>query len=292
MHLEWQKVKFQMEPASRFPTDVLSLLAWGSWVGVFATTTIAVLTIKKNEMVKVFSTLLVSVFFLCICVAWAASRAFFLPRYFIFLTPVVIAITGVGLFEIFQFQKKWIAAAASVLLVIGIALHLPDTYKNTKAPWRQAAQMIWLTPDSVVYTTRTLAMRSPYYESHNIPLIRLEADKKGLQQINKSLDEGKQVWIVENYFGAMTYFQQLKSDLSQELLQLEDFTLTDGPFSEPVLILHVQKPNRIEPPARTKNESADTKTSASKKKALKSAPRKAKPRPNQSNTPKAKSENN
>jgi uncharacterized membrane protein len=268
MHLEWQKLKFQMEPSSRFPTETISLLGWGSWCSVLAAGLIAALAFKKNEAVKIFSTVFLAVFFLSLCLAWAASRAIFLPRYFIFLTPVVITATGFGLFDLFRRPRKWPALTLSLLLLVGIGLRAPVIYNNNKTPWRRAAQLIWQTPDSVVYTTRTLAIRSPYFESRKIPVLRLEPAPEDLRQINQSLDEGKQVWIVENYFGALTYFNDLRNSLLREYLQVDDFTLTDGENQDPVLVYHVRRPDLPKLPEHRKNAPADIKTSAKKMKGV------------------------
>jgi|GEM_PF-3446682 len=245
-HLEWQKLKFDAEPESRWPLQSLLLLGWGSWVGALATFFIAVLVFKKNELLKICSALCLSIFFMCLVFAWATGRAIFLPRYFIFLTPEVIVLTGLGLFELpFHTKKRGPALIAGLLLIGGIALHLPLLYKNSKTPWRKAAKIIELTPNSVVYTTRTLAIRSPYFESKNIPVMRIFPEEKGLKQIIHSLDEGKQVWVLENYFGAQAYFSSLRTQLSNRLYEIEDFTLMDD-GSDPALLLHVQIPNRQE----------------------------------------------
>lgn len=242
-HLEWQKIKFEIEPQSRWPVQSLLFLNWDSWLGLAATVIIAGLTYRKNELIKLCSVLFLSVFFLSLAVAWSTGRAIFLPRYFIFLTPMVIVTTGLGLFELQTYGKKWLPLTMTILVAGGIIWHLPHLYFNNKAPWRKAAEMIWLSPDSVVYTTRTLAIRSPYFESKNIPLMRIEPEEKGVHQIEQSLKAGKQVWVLENYFGAMMYFSKLHARLSNLQYQVDDFTLTEDD-SDPVLLLHVQMPNR------------------------------------------------
>lgn len=260
-HLEWQKLKFSFEWQARFPHEAMKWVAGGSWPMLAAFLFCVGLQIPQikgrdsfklthdQQLLRFGLTMIASCFFLITAFAWASQRSLFLNRYFIFLIPYALLAT-VLFWKIWPKELKRFSMPFIALTLISSLWVLSQQYTVTKAPWRQVSEKIRAeNPDTVIYTTRTLAIRAPYFETYQIPVKRLET-KLGLDsQLKEDLDRYSTVWILENFFGGLTYLDQLQLTLQAEGYESKKEAISVD-SSEPIFVLKISKKMPTELPKK------------------------------------------
>jgi hypothetical protein len=147
-----------------------------------------------------------------------SSRYLFYPRYLIFLNSYIILI----LISSWPWSRM-----ASLAFVILAGFSFSKNYETTKAPWREAAQIIHENGGGKVFTTRTLAIQTPYLTQAHAEAVKLESSSSFLLQISQQA-ELEAVWILDNYWGGISYIEPLKQDLQSQGYLLKDFSLQGG----------------------------------------------------------------
>lgn len=239
-HLDWQRLKFEMEPVTRWPGEVLWSLLHGSWFSIigyiillfsFLTT----YNTKENRDAWFFFSFIILPILIFQSIVFSLKRSVFLPRYFIYIVPFLLPWIYLNVRYLAQ-RKKTLAVLVGVLIVIGTISGLSKVYLQTKAPWREVAQFIGQYTNSVVLTTRTNAIRTPYFERINADVEKWQPNEEGLRRILQHLDQGKSVWLIENYWGGLTYLNQLKANLEEMGIHSEE-KIHKIENSEPLLTL-------------------------------------------------------
>ncbi len=250
-NLEWQKMKYAHEPASRWPWEAMLSFGFQSW-SIFAGAILSLVgltwlsfrkKIETHRLIEDFGLVCFGVFLIVFIISVATQRALFLPRYFIFLIPFWLVILG-AIFEGYFDNTDWIKKLWPIPLLIFLYLLYPNvlqTYSVNKAPWRTLLQEVAKTERPVVFTTRTLAIQYPYLKIHDIPAHKLENTEDGYQNMLKELSKFKTLWIVENYFGGLTYLSNLKERMTSEGFKVEEVTRKDL-NSEPLFALKISTP--------------------------------------------------
>jgi uncharacterized membrane protein len=247
--LDWQKLRYGLVGFSSDLESFLSLLFSGSIANLVALLLGTVLLLIGNRRdflqrveFRFVCLLLIVPILLCSIFSLSLERIFLVPRYFIFLNPVAIILTSLLISNLFS--NGCMQRLGSILLLISCLLSsllfLPEVYKNKKAPWRSVAQYISNIPRSVVLTTRSQSIQSPYFERFSIPVRKWIPNENGLQFIEQLLSENKNVFIVDNFWGGLTYWNENKSRLSKLGYKLNEqiFKLDD---SEPIYAMQIRK---------------------------------------------------
>lgn len=139
-----------------------------------------------------------------------------------------------------RFDHRWVASLLAGLFLVGGISGLKRYYSQRKEPWREVATLIERYPGSIVYTTRAIGLRTPYFTSRGIDVKRLNfADAGGLAQLTADVAGGHKVWILENFWGGYRYLPELKRTLSGMKLNVSELTIRDED-SPPVLVMEVE----------------------------------------------------
>jgi hypothetical protein len=241
--LSWQLLRFQMVP--RIEDLLLSALSiFGSWLS-FAGFGVGLLGLvwhyKKatepgQRLPLFFCIHLLIVFTSMVFLELLLERSLFLNRYFIFATPL-FAVASASLIDFhWRVGSRWVAFAIFCLILSGSLGKLGEVYAPSRPPWREVALEIGKSKDPVVFTTRTLSLRSPYFSSQNISV--LSWPSLDMVKIKRTLEKGQTVWFVENYWGQVTYWDELKAAVQTEGLALEQnvFNLIE---KDPIYVLKI-----------------------------------------------------
>jgi len=231
--LEWQRLRFEAGSiSSQSLRDLvvifdrswvclvtfLSLCLWGWSQGkISRETRFQVATILGSLLLFYFGQFL-------------SARYLFYPRYLIFLSPYIVLVLVSAL--------SWSRLGVAFFVVFA-TLSFSANFEITKAPWREAGQVIQKNGGGVVFTTRTLAIQTPYLTSASAEAVKLDKESSFFGQVSSRADR-EDVWILENYWGGLTYLEPLKQELKNHQFVLEDFSLA-GPEGESLTLLRVRK---------------------------------------------------
>lgn len=241
-HLYWQNLKFQMEPDARWPIEFLNFLANKSDVAAIALVIAVTWTLVRLFRSKQEQNLvpLLVIFFAPVLLLTASGfifqRATLLPRYLIFLTPVFAVIVGYVWNENFK-TRNVLGTFLFLFFFVGTAVELHSVYDNIKAPWRTAANVISKFPGSIVLTTRSAAVQTPYFENRNVPLKRWDSTKLDVPLIEASSYD--YVWIVDTYWSMKEYLPHLLKFINGKV-QWTDEIIKDG-NQEPLYVLQIKR---------------------------------------------------
>lgn len=88
--LDWQKLKFAYEPDSRWPLEISRVL-FGGFAGALAILGLTIFGLtKKDKAAQMLTAAVALAFFSAASVGFLLERSLFLPRYFVFLCPLVV----------------------------------------------------------------------------------------------------------------------------------------------------------------------------------------------------------
>jgi len=225
--LSWQQLRFQMVP--RFEDLLQSTFSiFGSWFSL-AGFSVGLLALgwqyKKATEPGQKLPYLFLFHFLVVFVSMAAielmlQRSLFVSRYFIFATPLFAVAAAILIDFQWRSGSRWLALVIGSLIFGGSVSRLNATYEASRPPWREVSELIAQSQNPVVFTTRTLSLRSPYFSSKSISVMSWPSTN--IQNIKQQIIKGQSVWFVENYWGQLTYWEQLKQVAREEGLILEE----------------------------------------------------------------------
>lgn len=247
--LSWQQFKYDIEPESRWPIGVLTALFNESWLfGLSALAALGTAFLahhrsadreKRGELLLCLG-LVAAPIVILFAFGALASRSVALPRYWVFVIPPLTAAIAAALMDLLP--KKALVAGLFGGALLGMVLNAPAVYKNKKEPWKSVAEMISYYPNSLVLTSRTAAIQTPYFEKTNT-LVRhwnpRAAD--GMEMLKKEIRERGRVWIVENYYGGY-YLPMLTKEL-RATYKLTDVSVAVDQ-SAPIQVVLVEEPRK------------------------------------------------
>lgn len=231
--LDWQKLRFDLVSPLQDYLSVQKILGFGHpWTWVLLALSLFVLPysvrsqIFRDRSIQ-FSAGVIGLTLGGVTLAsFLFDRSLLLPRYFIFLIPFVCFLTTQILNFHLKGPKFGISRCIFLLLVFVCSslFALPEVFENRKAPWRDVANYISHIPNQMVLTTRSQSIQTPYFQKHLIPVRKWQFDQNGLQEIFALVESGQNVFIVENYWGGLTYWEDLKAELTQKGYKINEQT--------------------------------------------------------------------
>jgi hypothetical protein len=260
-HLGWQAARFEIQPETRWPAEILRVLAGSSIASIAGFVLLLISSLAqwaKQEIdarhpprLQALSFLILAIVPLAAFTAagFAFRRSFMLPRYFVYTIPFFVTWAGLSWLWLWKSpfpSGKVLSLAALGAVVTGFILNFGGQYTPRKAPWREAAQLISQSPESIVLTTRTQAVRTPYFENLGIPLERRYFAQEGVDAILEKLKAFETVWIVDNFYGAQAYQEKLRSLVAEKKLRVTDYSMKSE-ISEPLIILRIENPESKSP---------------------------------------------
>ncbi|MFN7453953.1 MAG: hypothetical protein ACK5RO_04765, partial [Pseudobdellovibrionaceae bacterium] len=248
-HLEWQKLKFALEPDSRWPWDILKALSFHQTMILFGLGLGLIYLFRKRNhfpssalIPHLIAMVLVQMTILTV-IGFVTERSLFLERYYTYLTPYFVLFLGSLLLLLSQAIKHQLVRISFLIFCLCLlaSASVPKVYALAKSPWREVAHFIAQSPHPKVLTTRTLSIRSPYYDLKNVPVEKLNTQSPAaIEQILSALETYDRVWIVEIYFGSLTYWDSLKIDIINTGLELEQRSF-ELPGAETIYTLEIKK---------------------------------------------------
>lgn len=247
IHLEWQKLRFQLDPNSQLPFSVLQDLFLGStpgfWFSALLIFVALVFLFRLHQdtqfaFLKISTLTVLSIFVIILLMTYSTQRSLFLSRYFIFLIPWILFILALSLnyFETYRNIRIFYILAA-VLYSLSF-YSLPKAYQNRKSAYRDAFKLILEDPNTFVFTSRSLAFKTPYLEDNGILVEKFDNTETTFQYLIERLNKHGLVWFLDTPIGSLSYFAPLKKKLIDNSLQFEEFIL-EKENAEPLLLLKV-----------------------------------------------------
>jgi 4-amino-4-deoxy-L-arabinose transferase-like glycosyltransferase len=232
-HLEWQRLKFMVEPQAGHVQEVVLDLLYGSWPALIGIVGLIAYWIWKEKRQREALTgirILAGTLLLLMVCAFLFQRSVFHARYYIFLVPYVVISLAVIAERLTQpkARSRW-AATAALLVIAAFSADsiVQGDFRAAKAPWRTLAKQVAKDPASMVFTTRTLAIRSPYFERENIPVEFISSPGQAGEMAELAA-LGATVWIVDAYWASITYVPGLVDALKAKGLEAEEFVFKTG----------------------------------------------------------------
>ena len=212
--LLWQEMKFVIETGSRWPWSVM-LQIFGGAVGALGFVTLSVSGVAQRNRIAAFSSIAVILVFVSATVGGLLmARSVFLPRYFTYVSPLIM-LTVLGALTAsshMKFNYKILNAIAWLMFIGGQSIKAVEAVNFEHPPWREAGQFIAQQKNPIIFTTRPLSMKSPYFES--VPFIKIERKKTDwMSELLLAQKRGQQPYIIENYWG----FEASKDELQKTL---------------------------------------------------------------------------
>lgn len=249
-YLRWQVLKFEVEPMSRWPMVVSNELIAGSGFSVMAAIVLVLVAVvgKKNTsalgtqgILKALALVVAGVLVGATAMGWLLQRAVLIPRYFVFLiAPIALLLAlsvNAGLEE--KFWKKVCAFIALIVVCASTAIHWPIKHEIKGAPWRDLARMIVSYPDSVVITSKTLAVQYPYFQRGGVSVERWEDGPAQFQQLERQIKNHQSVWVVESAWSASQIFPTVLGWLKSHNLRYDIVRSADH-VNERIVTLKIQ----------------------------------------------------
>jgi hypothetical protein len=93
-------------------------------------------------------------------------------------------------------------------------------------------------PQSIVLTTRSPAIRTPYFDLWKIPVESWQPNIEGYERIAVLLKQYKNVWVLDTYWGSASYMAGLEGQLKYEKVPhvTREFA---NPGAEPLILLRI-----------------------------------------------------
>lgn len=246
--LDWQKIRYSIHSPLQDLWLFLNEIFFGHFT-IFIVLILVFLRVRNQlGLLKKFLDLIlvfiISAILFGMITTFLLSQTLIISRYFIFLTPYILFLSAILLKTLLTQSAPQRIAAFSILalLLLANSYQLSKVYQNTKAPWREVAQYISHIPNSVVLNTRSQSIQSPYFENRNIEVEKWIPDQLGIVHLETLLQEKHlNVFIIENFWGGFTYWEELKSYLLQQHYIINENNFSIGE-SEPLILIQIRKP--------------------------------------------------
>lgn len=230
-YLSWQIIKYRVEELAFFPIDVFKAFAFNSLasgLSIFILSTLMLVKSDSDKLKDFFRTMAIVFSFLLvfICFSMVSRRAIFIPRYFIFLSPIYFYFLTKAFYETSQLTKKikYTFVFGTILIFIGAAKESIQVIQRKKSDWRGVASSVGTYPNSVVITTSNLAIKTPYFDNQGILVSAIENPEQVLQQVVQLLNSYENVWIIDSYWNYILYLPSQLPYFKTMNLQVDDFT--------------------------------------------------------------------
>jgi uncharacterized membrane protein len=193
----------------------------------------------------------VGVLVCCAFLSWVDERNVFIPRYFIFLNPLLVFLFVGGIEKISElglvYTKKFIALEKSrgavgrmiqFVILVTFVSQFSHAYEYSKAAWREASVAILAKHPKVIWTTRTLGLKMPYYLRDDIEFSQFAFDETSITKIVEKLKKVPTLWILDNYTARLNYFDILSRLLVDNRIPFSVFEYSSGD-AESVFVLEI-----------------------------------------------------
>lgn len=245
-YLDWQLIKYNLESLAFLPIELIKAYNYYSLVSGLGLTILFIQFVRSlsTEQINQFyktTTITLSFIISFITFSLITKRAIFSERYFIFLAPVFFYFIAVLINKQFEDKrKKWLSISAISLIVIGsffgIQRKIPDSHPH----WKEAAMTISLFPSSIVLTTSTLALNTPYFKYRNISVETMNSEEALGNQIYLLLETFQNVWVVDTYWNKLIHFPNLNTIAAKAELNITDYSIFDEK-SDAVVALRISR---------------------------------------------------
>ncbi len=243
--LSWQEVKFDFENSSRWPWIVIGQTLAEQFGTIVVGLLALILLVRKSRPALIGTIAFVACFAIATAAGFAMSRAVFLQRYFIFVLPLVmLVILGAQ-------QKTWhrkfdlTPIAITILLALILFAHGKrslDVIQWENPPWDETAVIINASERPIVFTTRPLSLRSPYFDNLGIEVLKLKTlGEDAFLDILQATYSGHTVWILENSWGIYYYDKDLNHFISTHGCSKETRHLRRG-WNDILVLLKISCP--------------------------------------------------
>ncbi|MBX9768931.1 MAG: hypothetical protein K2X47_16780 [Bdellovibrionales bacterium] len=251
-YLQWQVLKFEVEPLSRWPILVTNELTAGSGFSVVAAVALVMIAIlgtrfskttntRIPEILRTLAVAIAGVLISAAAMGWMLERAVLLPRYFVFLIAPVVMLLGlsvnVGLEA--NFLRRISALFALIIFCVSTAVHWPIKQESKGPPWRDLARMIVSYPESLVMTSKTTALQYPYFLRGGVPVERWDHGPQQYERLEQQIQSYQSVWIVESAWSASQIFPTLMGWLKAHNLSYDVIRSADH-ANERIVTLKIQ----------------------------------------------------
>lgn len=105
-------------------------------------------------------------------------------------------------------------------------------YQDANAPWKQVAFFLQQQKASVVYTSLTLALQTPYFSNSGIQV-------RSVNDMQDDVDLGSEIWFIESYHTGLVNFSAMKDKFGQMGLTTQVYEFKNQ--SDAALLLRVTK---------------------------------------------------
>ncbi len=227
--LGWMNVLFFHDHPIRWPLQMLIEIGGGIF-GLLVMISLFIFSAFQNRKIATpFILAIVLAIVGSLLASFALQKGFFISRYFVFLSPWIVALLTVALLE----NKTVLSRIFLGLGFIFWSIQLQSSIKaldRTNTDWRSAARVVDEIPNARVLTTRPLSAQSPYFTKQGVVLETLTPrGETAWAEISDSLRLGKQPVILENQSGYNGYQGSLEAHLKKigctgERIFLQAFT--------------------------------------------------------------------
>lgn len=234
-YFEWQRRGFEFSASG--PVKLYQFLnAFGQRdpvVMVLMGLTVAFTWIHRDERERRFCrSLLLCLGALVLAVfgfEWFFERRALIPRYLIFLNPLLIWLAVLGFETIGQFlPSAWLRRTLGAVALLGFAVFTSNAYYLGAQDWRGLAGIAVREKAELVMSTRPLGFGVPYYSSHGIPFERFRADDSLLDTVTRRLKTYKRIMIVDDNESRLAYHTSLILAMSAAGLAYRTFDFVDS----------------------------------------------------------------
>ncbi|MCC6277608.1 MAG: hypothetical protein IT289_06820 [Oligoflexia bacterium] len=247
-HVGWQSLKYAVDPSSHHPAELFSYLGFARPVGVALLAILSMMSVwagARNTTTKHRLIWILSYVIPPLIVFQIASiifhRAVFIPRYFVFLIPFWIFFLTSGLVK--AKPTSGLIRNVAVLLVVGLFClstrsELRRVYERAHSPWRDVANFLSDYKKNYILTTRGESIRSPYFDKIMIPVESWQPNQNGFSRIGELLKSYNNVWVLDTYWGSISYLSILEETLRFEKIPhyVRKFEI---PGAEPLILVRI-----------------------------------------------------
>ncbi len=245
-YLDWQYLKYVVDPMSRWPSDIGLLLSNNAWwaLGVLLLLTFVRFFWIKDTLNKKYYRLPLYFVLLPIGIFLLQSllfqRAVFLPRYFIYIVPVFSLSVGLLMWDIYLRSKRAFLFSGVTFLLCYL-VYFPEVYQIKKAPWRRLAEIVRDKAPTHILTTRTVAIGTPYFERIGVGVEAWDpSTSDGLARLGQLVGKHGKIWIIESFWAGRNYLPPLGQRLRILDYEVSEVSLKTD-HSRPILAMLIQK---------------------------------------------------
>jgi hypothetical protein len=154
------------------------------------------------------------------------GRYIFIPRYFVFLNPILLWNVAAGC-EVLWRQQRVVRVMTGVGVAV-FALFSFHAYDYDKQNWRGLARIAVEQKASLVLTTQVRGISIPYYSQAGIPVVQFAYGQDVVDFLRERLKTSRVIWIADEKWAAARYEIDLVSALNKAKITHRVFRLVNG----------------------------------------------------------------